>query len=1248
MKTCAAIAILLLAATSLMAQTNTNSTAQYTGTVVDDQGWPVLGATVDCYHYQSRTGFGYWEREPKLEQTTVTDGQGAFAVSASADTTLVVVKKAGLATAWKTWSPEISDSTDPIVLTAPAALSGVVMDDNDKPVADAEVWVVGASIGNGYDNLSQLNEFFGAPAKSSFSARTGADGRYRIENFPADGHASLAVKKAGMAQHPVGNEFGAQSDCPPGQNLKLAFGPAGNVEGKVIVAETGQPLGGVEIKMDQFGAGVFGSDYYEAVETRADGTFRVADVQPGKHCIRAGISGGPIPDWVFVPEESQLFTVKAGETVSNVVIHFSKGALVEVTVVETNKLTPLANAAVSAGGSSANTDTNGKALLRVPAGTNWFFARKDWLSQNKKAAVDVGQTNHVQIELTPPPRISGTVRDPSGTPADGVHVSFHPGHYPNAPDYAEVMTDENGRYEIKLKLSRETGGWFGSITMTNFVMARDLKRNLAAIQEFGTSPTNFSFREMEMIPTNLDLTLQPGITLTGSVKDTEGNPVTNATVNISIQAGQSIPRLWPQPVKVDAQGSFTYPALPQGRKYEFWQGINAKGYGTTNGRLKGEDSKTNHYEFPAFVLKRADRKLAGQILGRDGKPVVGARVNTSGQGQLEFREAKSDGQGHFIFNGVCAGEVRVNARYYTSPDFRNSEEGDVSAQGGDTNVVLRLGIHSYVYPNSVRNLTSLIKTTGTVSDSSGAPVAGVKLSLFPVQVRTVTSQTDSDGRYEFNWQARLTLEDTQWLLARDLNNGLAAIHQLDKTTTNLDLVLQDGITLSTLVSDTDGRLLTNATATVTLWQGNRGYGISPQPITADERGNLRIAALPQGQKYWVKIEANGYTTDTRRTEVDDTKTNLLELPPIVLTPTDGEVSGQVLDADGKPAAGIEVQMFSSGMPTPRTTTDGNGHFEFHGVSRGALSFTAGFPIANSSALSNSGSARGKSGDTNIVIRLGTNHDPFASSVRVTTSGTVFDPSGAPASGVFVAMLPAGWSPVRSDSSGKYTLQWQTMFVRTNKAVMFVQDPGHNWAATAEMDAKTTTLDIHLQPGLTLSGSVQDSRGKPVTNALVQLVPFPPDDMTKSTLNRQTPTNASARGLFSFAGLPRGVPYLVRASAAGYGTKDIRVSAADTKTKLLELSKVALNFANQQVAGQVIGLDGKPCWGAEVSITGDGQPTGRIHRSDASGHFVITEVCEGAVNVRAMLPASAINPQYLVGMAQSHGGDTNMIVKLQPR
>jgi hypothetical protein len=65
----------------------------------------------------------------------------------------------------------------------------------------------------------------------------------------------------------------------------------------------------------------------------------------------------------------------------------------------------------------------------------------------------------------------------------------------------------------------------------------------------------------------------------------------------------------------------------------------------------------------------------------------------------------------------------------------------------------------------------------------------------------------------------------------------------------------------------------------------------------------------------------------------------------------------------------------------------------------------------------------------------------------------------------------------------------------------------------------------------------------------------------------------------------------------------------------------------------------------IGETHEGQPANRISHSDASGHFVITEICDGPVNVRAMLSASATNPSYLVGTVQAHGGDTNVVVRL---
>ncbi len=297
------------------------------------------------------------------------------------------------------------------------------------------------------------------------------------------------------------------------------------------------------------------------------------------------------------------------------------------------------------------------------------------------------------------------VRDPSGKPAPGVLVSFHPGQYPNAPEYFETKSDQNGRFVVLLQYGRNgRQPWFGPANLTNCVFARDLRGNLAAIQDF-----------TEM-PTNLELKLQPGITFSGSVQDAEGAPITNATVDLRMLSSGMFLELLPQPAEVDAKGSFTLPAFPQAGEYFFVNGVTAKGYGAAGAMVEAKDSKTNHYEFPAFVLKRANRKLAGQVLGQDGNPVAGAMVRFYGQGQpppwsqliiaapsgtrVNIRgqvkplppgihsDIQSDLQGRFSFDPVCEGPVAVYANL-------NSSQGNTSAQGGDTNIVIKLDLNGF-------------------------------------------------------------------------------------------------------------------------------------------------------------------------------------------------------------------------------------------------------------------------------------------------------------------------------------------------------------------------------------------------------------------------------------------------------------------------------------------------------------------------------------------------------------------------
>jgi protocatechuate 3,4-dioxygenase beta subunit len=268
------------------------------------------------------------------------------------------------------------------------------------------------------------------------------------------------------------------------------------------------------------------------------------------------------------------------------------------------------------------------------------------------------------------------------------------------------------------------------------------------------------------------------------------------------------------------------------------------------------------------------------------------------------------------------------------------------------------------------------------------------------------------------------------------------------------------------------------------------------------------------------------------------------------------------------------------------------------------------------------------------------------------SGTVTDPSGAPAAGVAVSILPTlGTAPaVHTDDQGRYSLDWQPVQMnvgggRTVQAnvgpgitySVMARDQNRNLVANATIDASTARKDLQLQTGLTLVGNVEDDTGKPVTTALVQLtvitgnlgVPF----------NRQ-PSPVDADGAFSFSALPRGMHYAMLIRADGYGSANSQLSVAETDTDRLKLPAFTLRPASLPLAGQVLGSDDKPVPGAQVQVNGAGQPATST-RTDSRGHFEL-KVCEGQVQVIAFAPNGQ---NQSVAVVQAQSGDTKVVIRL---
>ena len=657
-------------------------------TVVDEQNRPVAGASVECYHtfYESRIDQSDLQQ---LEEQTLTDAKGHFQLTNSDNNFVVVVQKAGFSPAWVYFPKAVWNTSEPLVLAKPSVLEGTVVNSDHRPVSGALVWANRVHPENWSVTIPRANDLSGQITRKLFSAKTDKAGRFRIENFPAECSAGLGITMADYLQDAAGNSLYSLSFHSGQTNIELTLETAGSVEGKVLDQQSGQPVAGVNVQFRGYNrSGVSSSS-----TTGADGLFRVTEVAPGTNYPQVSFTGSLSDIWINVWTNSPV-TAVAGKTVSNACVYVAKSVVAEVTVLSTNDLKPIANASVYGMESSIQTDSNGVARLRTTPGKSTIYIfHKNWAVVEREFPIEPGRTNFIKIIASPQDAskkgydtleasvfqntVKGTVRDASGAPAPGVMISFYPGHYPRAPFHSETITDAKGQYELPIYTNSEGLNWAGEISPTNLIAARDLNRNLAAAIEFVE------------FPTNLDLTLQPGMSFSGTVRDLADAPITNALFNLRIGTGNTSSPLTSKPVKVDAQGSFTFTALPQNRRYDLDR-LTAKGYGEISRFVFNAQTHTNHYVFTNLVLKLANSRLAGIVKDPNGKPLAGATVTLFGQGQKMGNSVQSDDQGHFSFESICEGAVQLTAYWHDANTVNKRLSADIHVDAGQTNVIIEL------------------------------------------------------------------------------------------------------------------------------------------------------------------------------------------------------------------------------------------------------------------------------------------------------------------------------------------------------------------------------------------------------------------------------------------------------------------------------------------------------------------------------------------------------------------------------
>lgn len=654
---------------------------QCNGIVVDISGRPANGAVVELYNNNNDT--------EEVVAHTITGTNGSFQLVSPGGWFTLVARQQGYPPVCRRFPNP--DEEQNLTLMPATNLVGMVVDDAGKPVTNAAVFVSWAYYMSAEGNGGYLPKKLG---REIFSTRTGPDGRFCIDGFPTNAMADLMVETPGKYLRLPERSYVSPENMQwvaGQQDIKLTVGPAGSLEGKLVLPPDSKmpPEARLSLNGDRPG---WRKDPKE-VQPEADGTFHFEDLAPGPYLLRANF-GPPVAPDKLSDNPPQLValpvhvTVEEGKSVHNLQIEATRGGFIEVVAISKPAHEPLTGFSVWAhqqeyhAGAKAN--SNGVALLRLPLGNceiSAYSANPDARSTMPcTAQVEKDKTNRVELELESVvvPKISGTVRYPDGSPAIGLRLQLLPDYL----IYDKILkTDTNGHFELSIG-----SYFFRDPNQPPCLVARDLARKLAITQE------------LEEGMTNAELRLEPGLTVSGIVEDVNHKPITNATVRYYCWSGRSGYTLDRKALNTDARGRFEITGLPLNRRYSF--DVQAKGYGSAGKQIQSDDSVTNRIDLEPSILQIANQSISGQVLDADDKPVNRVEIHVSGDGQPNLN-VHTDHQGKFLIDQVCAGTVRLWAT-------KGESRGSANVPAGETNVIIRLEAQSSSAPPPVPKRPSLV------------------------------------------------------------------------------------------------------------------------------------------------------------------------------------------------------------------------------------------------------------------------------------------------------------------------------------------------------------------------------------------------------------------------------------------------------------------------------------------------------------------------------------------------------------
>jgi protocatechuate 3,4-dioxygenase beta subunit len=638
-----------------------------TGKVVDEQDRPVAGVKVSLIDmvYDEAT----YTYDPNIvgEEQTKTDGAFSFSETIKENQYrygFIVADKEGLALGFDYWSMRDGDKELQIKLGSPKELAGIVVDEKDAPVSDAQVFISMLVLGEGQGRKNLT----GLAVPKLLTTNTDATGRFTFTHIPATATAELIVSKQGQATvntYKRTDEPYQKLNFTEGQkDIRITLPVEARIEGIVVEKSTGKPIGGVNISCtnDQE-TGYFRPRPFVSKE---DGTFDIDSLSATRYVLALVQPNKELPDWVADPVE---VITEAGKTKSGIRIELCKGGVLDVKITDAVSKEPVEDARVNVNSQASNrpaygrSDKNGMARMRLmPGDYQVTYLYKQGYSQQRlqdAVTIEAGKTQHLEYELAGMPKITGIVSDQENKPIEGVEMEICP-----RGGREDSVSNAEGKFEVTYDL----GGWPSGRTPTIFLIGRQYERNLAAAIQVDEDA-----RELEM-------KLEPAVTLTGQVVDVNDKGIADVEVRSMLQGPQWGSTIGRKAINTDSDGKYQIKTLPPGRTYSIY--ARAEGYGESHsGQISTDAAVDNRVDAGKLTLSVANLSVSGVVVDDNNKPVAGARISSYGDNQ-PYRNTQTDIDGKFTLEKVCAGRIRISA----NKTMATRLYGYIETEGGATDV----------------------------------------------------------------------------------------------------------------------------------------------------------------------------------------------------------------------------------------------------------------------------------------------------------------------------------------------------------------------------------------------------------------------------------------------------------------------------------------------------------------------------------------------------------------------------------